>query len=277
MADWIGVDVANHTRFCSFEGCSRPFYGNGWCQLHYNRVRKHGKPEGRAYTRNRDLPCSVEGCDSRRAGRDLCSLHYQRWKRHGHLNLVRVRQQCVVEGCSAFRVARGWCSKHVTRWRRYGSPTARMAGEIVDGKRICAACGEDKPLSEYYRGRPGRCAPCRSEYHATPVRRARRRAWAEQNVEYVREYARRHAAQRRLLVGSAAAIPFTAEQLSLRMAYFGNKCWMCGGAFDHIDHVKPLSRGGPHMLSNLRPACGSCNRSKSAKWEGVAGVIALAA
>lgn len=47
---------------------------------------------------------------------------------------------------------------------------------------------------------------------------------------------------------------------------FGFKCWMCGAPYDHVDHVKPISRGGSNLLCNLRPACARCNRSKSNKW-----------
>ncbi|WP_349257835.1 HNH endonuclease [Iamia sp.] len=41
---------------------------------------------------------------------------------------------------------------------------------------------------------------------------------------------------------------------------------MCGVEADSIDHVKPLSKGGAHMLSNLRPSCRSCNSRKGARW-----------
>lgn len=60
--------------------------------------------------------------------------------------------------------------------------------------------------------------------------------------------------------------PITAEQLDARLAFFGYRCWMCGGPWEHIDHVKPLSKGGPHILANLRPSCGPCNQSKNATW-----------
>ena len=66
----------------------------------------------------------------------------------------------------------------------------------------------------------------------------------------------------------APTIPFTAEQLADRLSMFSG-CWMCGCERDetfHVDHVKPLSKGGWHCLSNLRPACGPCNLSKGAKW-----------
>lgn len=29
---------------CSVEGCDRPHYGNGWCNLHWQRVKDHGEP-----------------------------------------------------------------------------------------------------------------------------------------------------------------------------------------------------------------------------------------
>ena len=33
----------------------------------------------------------------------------------------------------------------------------------------------------------------------------------------------------------------------------------------HIDHVVPLVRGGKHDISNIVPACESCNTSKGAR------------
>lgn len=47
-------------------------------------------------------------------------------------------------------------------------------------------------------------------------------------------------------------------------------CWMCGGEWAEIEHVKPLALGGPHILANLRPSCGPCNRRKGAHWPGAA-------
>jgi len=45
---------------------------------------------------------------------------------------------------------------------------------------------------------------------------------------------------------------------------------MCGGASQlQWDHVKPLAKGGAHMLANLRLACSRCNNVKSDRWLGV--------
>lgn len=91
---------------------------------------------------------------------------------------------------------------------------------------------------------------------------ARVERWRELHPEKWLEVQRR----RRARVREATVVKFSSSDLSLRMSYFGNKCWMCSGPFEHIDHVKPISKGGSHMLSNLRPACRGCNSSKSAKW-----------
>lgn len=76
------------------------------------------------------------------------------------------------------------------------------------------------------------------------------------------EYTRRRSARRR----GAVHIPFTREQLAAKLAYWGDRCWLCGIPAYHVDHVKPLSKGGAHALCNLRPICGPCNSRKRNRW-----------
>lgn len=72
--------------------------------------------------------------------------------------------------------------------------------------------------------------------------------------------------QRRALIEASSTVTFTIEMLQARMAYY-HRCWICKSPrWDHVDHVKPLSKGGPHMLANLRPACAECNRRKGSTW-----------
>lgn len=58
---------------------------------------------------------------------------------------------------------------------------------------------------------------------------------------------------------------FSKLEFEQRMSVFGFKCAYCNGPFEHIDHLKPLIKGGIHCLSNLRPACKKCNLSKNKK------------
>jgi 5-methylcytosine-specific restriction endonuclease McrA len=108
----------------------------------------------------------------------------------------------------------------------------------------------------------------RAENSAACVEIARQ--WQLANPERHRELRRHADNRRRARMKEVRAIDFTPEQLEQRMAYYGNSCYLkldcCTGGFDHVDHVKPIAQFGAHMLANLRPACGPCNRRKGGKW-----------
>ncbi len=87
------------------------------------------------------------------------------------------------------------------------------------------------------------------------------RRWAKANLGRVAQTEARRRARKR----NALTIAFTQDELDARMSMFGLRCWMCRGPFEHVDHVIALARGGPHVLSNLRPACQSCNTAKGSK------------
>ena len=54
----------------------------------------------------------------------------------------------------------------------------------------------------------------------------------------------------------------TAEQIIARVEYYGRRCYMCGGPYEHLDHVIPIARGGSNWPANLRPSCAPCNMRK---------------
>lgn len=65
---------------------------------------------------------------------------------------------------------------------------------------------------------------------------------------------------------SQTIVPFTRAQKRDRMAFYHNLCWMCGAPGNVTDHVKPISKGGLNILSNMRPSCKSCNPVKGDRW-----------
>lgn len=77
-------------------------------------------------------------------------------------------------------------------------------------------------------------------------------------------------AKRRALKMNAAGT-HTAQEFRDKLAYHGFKCYYCDCSLTiHTateDHRIPLSRGGADFISNIVPACGSCNSSKGAKTE----------
>ena len=285
---------------CLVDGCVKPVASRGWCKTHYSQWWKRGDP---LYRVKLPLPevCAVEDCNREPRAKGWCASHYKRWRRWGDPLGGKPAQPevCTVDGCgrSARGGSRGWCNMHYERWRKHGDPNVikprrgktkqpRTTPETI----TCSRCGRELPSAEF-RTRKDRptlktyhCRQCdndrvaayseanrgeiatraRQKYWSNPDEyRARARAWAKNNPEKVRIVQNR----RRLAELAATTVNFTAEQLQMRVAYYGHKCWICRIApYEHLDHVKPLSRGGAHMLSNLRPTCATCNLRKSAKW-----------
>src|ERR1035437_7696029 len=89
--------------------------------------------------------------------------------------------------------------------------------------------------------------------------------WKINNPERNRKSRRSSTEAYRARKKMAFTVKFTTDQLDERMSVFGFLCAYCGAKFEEIDHVIPLSRGGGHHLSNLRPSCKKCNQSKSNK------------
>ena len=42
-------------------------------------------------------------------------------------------------------------------------------------------------------------------------------------------------------------------------------CAYCGGPYEHMEHVVPISRGGRTEPGNVVPSCRSCNSRKGTK------------
>lgn len=91
--------------------------------------------------------------------------------------------------------------------------------------------------------------------------RASHKRWRDEHPEVLAEYARKRRATMK------SPIHVSLDGLAMKLLYWGNRCWICNVSNpDCWDHVKPLSKGGLHILANLRPACRSCNAKKHAKW-----------
>ncbi len=117
----------------------------------------------------------------------------------------------------------------------------------------CTFCKCRKPLYEFSRNRSkpdGRGNVCRA------CMRAYRRANRDRA---------RIAEQRYLAHKNAVDFDLTPDDLRLAWGYFGGHCPYCGqplGGHFHLDHVWPVSKGGPTTPDNVLPVCPSCNSSK---------------
>lgn len=80
------------------------------------------------------------------------------------------------------------------------------------------------------------------------------------------EKARMHGQRRRARCLGAAVCDLASGEWQKILEHYGHRCAYCSNVGDMTqDHIIPLSRGGWHTISNIAPACRSCNSKKSDK------------
>jgi hypothetical protein len=129
--------------------------------------------------------------------------------------------------------------------------------------KVCKRCNTEKRVSEFHKdaqGRGGLHANCK------PCSYARNSAWDKANPDKLKKRRWRWQSVSRAKSYGCVVEYFNYQSTIWRLEYYGYKCWVCGVEADQIDHVKPLSKGGAHMLCNIRPICARCNQAKRAWW-----------
>lgn len=143
----------------------------------------------------------------------------------------------------------------------------------------CRLCESDKPVEAFQANRKV-CRSCRAtkQRNTVTARANSLRAWRkkyslnkEEWNERQREYRKKRALEGRPIQRNCKSDKY---RKSGRLKFFiraevfrlkGSLCQYCNNPADQIDHVVALARGGTDDLSNLVPACKSCNSSKQAK------------
>ena len=169
-------------------------------------------------------------------------------------------------------------TKSEARGVRYCSRACRKMGNIKDGEKWCRKgqhfsplASFDRPPSQAYR-LDSYCKECKSR-SAVSYRQenkdkinSKKGEWRRQNLEAGRASGARRRA-RKLKAGGF----HTADQIKLKLEFWNYTCYLCGqslrGKTYHMDHRKPLKRGGTNWIANLAPACAYCNLSKHDKTE----------
>jgi hypothetical protein len=82
-------------KICSVEGCELKTYGLGYCNAHYQQVRKYGRIVRIILKgHNKGKTCKVEGCDSPSRANGYCGRHNDQISDHGKIlgvGLMRAR------------------------------------------------------------------------------------------------------------------------------------------------------------------------------------------
>lgn len=125
-------------------------------------------------------------------------------------------------------------------------------------KQVCVCCGEEKPLTEFYRqsytGEPtAQCKTCINVKRSVVRHKSKHGKFVSK--EKIRD--------------AGSAVMYDLKDWRDAMLHFGGGCCYCGvpegrskaSKFDR-EHLVPLSRGGHVTRENIVPACRHCNRGR---------------
>lgn len=151
------------SKTCSIDGCPEPHYGRGYCNRHYQTIKRQ---IGFGQT------CTIEGCESPAIAKELCSTHYARVQRRGTTELPpdTVIHVCLIEGCGKPTVGQGLCQAHYKRKRRTGGTELLRDDPKTRTHKTCNKCKEVVPLEGFHidktraDGRVGICKSCKTVY-----------------------------------------------------------------------------------------------------------------
>lgn len=175
-----------------------------------------------------------------------------------------------------------------------------MGQGLVSTVKTCPKCKQELSLDLFYKTKDNLASPycksCQKQYRKELYRikiekelklsadyrknnrniineKARKR-WKETYGDETRAIMR--ATMRKRRAGINEKSPYTEEQV---LAAYGNECYLCNNPIDlsaprwtakpgwqnglHIDHLIPVSKGGPDTLENVRPTHGLCNTTKN--------------
>jgi len=118
--------------------------------------------------------------------------------------------------------------------------TKRRCPACRGTERTCTGCGQ------VFRGTNLRCMACQWQALPAEVRQAKRAR--DNNARRARLYT----------AGAGDHVPVEVYE-AIRAS---GPCVYCAAPAEHVDHVRPLARGGREHESNFVPACAPCNYSK---------------
>lgn len=124
-------------------------------------------------------------------------------------------------------------------WHRFWNYCPSCVDSLIEPfRQPCQRCGQRKLLIA------GLCQPCTATIARDNARLRHRLREASKRAQGV----------------------VTPAQWRALCAYFGGTCLCCGQVAPLVmDHVIPVSKGGPNTIENIQPLCQPCNNAKFTK------------
>lgn len=193
--------------------------------------------------------CSAIDCFGKHYARGLCVRCYKKLPDQKEKSAKRQRERYASDPEYALTVKRG-----VTR-RRADNPDQAQAHRDREAARRKQP-GFNERVRPYFREHARRYRAEHPEY--TERMRAKHREWSKANPETCRAHNHARKSRQREVGGS-----YTAPEWQTKLDEFGHTCPACGSREKlTVDHIIPLTWGGPSYIWNLQPLCLRCNSSK---------------
>lgn len=151
--------------------------------------------------------------------------------------------------------------------------------------KYCPGCKTTKGVNEFSKrskardGLQSRCKSCVKTYYdeTSEIQKVNAEAWRLANPERRKQtnqayresergkaIRKSHRVARKAVERGAGHMPNAGQTLAILIGKYGNKCLVpgCNNVDVTVDHVVPLSWGGPHSLGNLQLLCNAHNLIK---------------
>jgi|ERR1700722_218151 len=244
----------------------KALYADGLCRSHHEKWLRHGDPLVRQRA-EWNQPCGVEDddgepCPEPAKARGLCHKHYMRLKTHGTVAKKVPPVKPIVRGfvCAV-------CGCSFQRKTKPGRPPTVCSDDCKAERSRRQAKEWRKENPQRFSEQPSRQPDAKKEYFRTWYE-ANKEQTIKRSIEYQRRNAKDKAARdskyRALKRGSVGAEKFTLDEIFERD---NQTCYLCGKAVTRrdatMDHVIPITKGGPHTRANVKLAHRGCNARKS--------------
>jgi len=125
--------------------------------------------------------------------------------------------------------------------------------------KACRVCGGPGPFYRNGKNADGldhKCKACKVDQVVASQRAHRPRYLVTQQAQTAAKRGRRAGVPGRIAAADWRGL----------LDLFGHRCGWCGAGNVplELEHVYPISRGGPNDPTNVAPACGDCNHGKGA-------------
>ena len=110
-------------KICKFEGCGRKHQSLGFCDTHYQQLRKTGETWEIGNRKRKKRICKFEGCENIHRAGGFCHSHYRQMRETGKTWVIGSKQEkriCKFKGCDRFCVGSELCDAHYRQLRKTG-------------------------------------------------------------------------------------------------------------------------------------------------------------